>query len=45
MDLGERAWGGVDWIDLTQDNEKYRTVVNAVMSLWVIQNLCNFLRS
>jgi hypothetical protein len=35
MDLGERRWGGVDWIDLAQDREQWRAVVNAVMNLRV----------
>jgi hypothetical protein len=35
MDLGERGWGGVDWIDLAQDRDKWRALVNAVMNLRV----------
>jgi hypothetical protein len=35
MDLLEISWGGVDWIGLAQDREKWRGVVNAVMSLRV----------
>jgi hypothetical protein len=23
MDLGEIGWGGVDWIDLAQDRDRY----------------------
>jgi hypothetical protein len=31
-----RKWvGGMDWIDLAQDRERWRAVVNAVMNLWV----------
>jgi hypothetical protein len=30
MDLGEVGWGGVDWIDLAQDRDKWRAVVNSV---------------
>jgi hypothetical protein len=33
MYLGEIKWGGVDWIGLTQDRDKWRAVVNAVMNL------------
>jgi hypothetical protein len=33
MDLGEIGWGGVDWIGLAQDRDKWRTFVNAVMNL------------
>jgi hypothetical protein len=27
--------GGMDWIDLAQDRNRWRAVVNAVMNLWV----------
>jgi hypothetical protein len=33
MDLGEIGWGGVDWIGLTQDRDKWRALVNAAMNL------------
>jgi hypothetical protein len=35
MDLLEIGWGGVDWIGLAQDRGKWRTLMNAVMNLWV----------
>jgi hypothetical protein len=35
IDLLEIVWGGVDWIGLTQDRDKCRALVNAVMNLWV----------
>jgi hypothetical protein len=35
MDLGEIGCGGVDWIGLAQDRDQWRTLVNAVMNLWV----------
>jgi hypothetical protein len=35
MDLLEIGWGGVDWISLAQDRDKWRALVNAVMSLLV----------
>jgi hypothetical protein len=35
MDLGEIGWGGVDWIGLAQDRNKWRAVVNEVMNLRV----------
>jgi hypothetical protein len=34
-DLQEGGWGGMDWIDLTQDKDKWRILVNAVMNLRV----------
>jgi hypothetical protein len=35
IDLLEIGWGGVDWIGLTQDRDKWRAPVNAVMNLRV----------
>jgi hypothetical protein len=35
MDLLEIGWGGVDWIGLAQDMDKWRALVNAVINLWV----------
>jgi hypothetical protein len=36
MDLLEIGWGGVDWIVLAQDRDKWRALVNAVMNLRVL---------
>jgi hypothetical protein len=35
VDLRETGWGGIDWIDLVQDREQWRAVVNTVMNLRV----------
>jgi hypothetical protein len=35
MDLREVGWGGVDWIDLAQDRERWRALVYTVMNLRV----------
>jgi hypothetical protein len=34
MNLGEIFWGGVDWIGLAQDMDKWGTLVNVVMNIW-----------
>jgi hypothetical protein len=35
MDLREIGWVGIDWIDLAQDSDQWRALVNAVMNLRV----------
>jgi hypothetical protein len=35
MNLLEIGWGGVDWIGLAQDRDKWRALVNAVMNFLV----------
>jgi hypothetical protein len=35
MDLEEVAWEGVDWIDMAQDRDRWRALVNAVINLRV----------
>jgi hypothetical protein len=36
MDTVEIEWGGVDWIGVAQDRDKWRALVNAVMDLRVL---------
>jgi hypothetical protein len=33
--MGEIGWGGMDWIDLAQERDKWRAHVKAVMNLRV----------
>ena len=33
MNFQEVGWGGMDWIDLLQDRDKWQAVVTAVMNL------------
>jgi hypothetical protein len=35
MDLRDIGWDGVDWIDLAQDRDQWRALVNTVMNLRV----------
>jgi hypothetical protein len=38
--LGRLAWGGVDWIRLAQDRDRWRAVVSAVINLRVLAPRC-----
>jgi hypothetical protein len=35
MELQEMGWEGLDWIDLDQDMDRWRTSVKAEKKLWV----------
>jgi hypothetical protein len=35
MDLREIGWNGIDWIDLAQDRDQWRALMNTVMNLRV----------
>jgi hypothetical protein len=36
MDLRETGLGGVDWIRLAQNRDRWQAVVSVVMNLWVL---------
>jgi hypothetical protein len=36
MDLGEIGWDGRDWIELAEDRDQWRALVNRVMNLRVL---------
>jgi hypothetical protein len=36
MDFGETGWVGVDWIDVSQDREQWKGLVNTVINLGVL---------
>jgi hypothetical protein len=35
MDLREIERGGMNWIDLAQDKDQWRALLNKVMNFWV----------
>jgi hypothetical protein len=39
MDLREIGWRSVEWIQLAQDRDRWRAVVNTVMNLRVLAPL------
>ena len=45
MDLWEMRCGGMYWIDLAEDRDRWWALVNSVMNLWVPQDVGNFLTS
>jgi hypothetical protein len=45
IDLKEVGWDGVDWIDMAQDRDQWKALVNTVMNFRVLQNVRKFLNS
>jgi len=45
VELQEVGYRGVDWIELAQDRDRWRGLVNAVMNVQVTKNSGNYLTS
>jgi hypothetical protein len=46
MDLREVGWDGMDWIDLAQDRDRWKVLVNTVMNFREAPTqLCQFEQS
>jgi hypothetical protein len=43
MDLREIGWDGVDWIDMAEDRNQWRALVNSVLNLPFPENAGKFL--
>jgi hypothetical protein len=41
IDLREIGWDGVNWIDIAEDRDQWRVLVNTVLSLRVLEWLHN----
>jgi hypothetical protein len=35
MEVREVGCGNMDWIDLDQDKDKWRALINTIINLWV----------
>jgi hypothetical protein len=35
MNLRDIGWDGMDWIDVAEDRDQWRVLVNTVKNLWV----------
>jgi hypothetical protein len=43
IDIREIGWDGVDWIDMAQDRDQWRALVNTLLNLRVPYNAGKFL--
>jgi hypothetical protein len=45
MDLQEAGWGSMEWIDLAQNRDRWRALLNAVLDIRVSSHAGNSLNS
>jgi hypothetical protein len=45
IDLREIGWDGMDWIDLAQNRDQWRVLVNTVMNIRVPKNIEKWLHN
>jgi hypothetical protein len=43
--IGQRGWGGMDWIDLAQDQKQWRALMNTLINFRVPKNAGKLLSS
>jgi hypothetical protein len=43
MDRRETGWGGTDWINLAQDRDQWKALVNTLLNSRVPENVGKFL--
>jgi hypothetical protein len=45
IDLRERGWDGMDWIDVAQDRDQWKALVNMALSFQVPSSVGKFLNN
>jgi hypothetical protein len=45
LEIGEKGWSSIDWIDMTQNADHWRALANTAIKLQVSQHVGKFLSS
>jgi hypothetical protein len=45
MDVSEIGWGGIEWIDVAQDRDQWKALVNMVINFCVPYSVGKFMSS